>query len=197
MSKNGETLIHGVNGYVTIPNSVTSIGEWAFSGCSGLTSVTFMGNAPTTGASAFSYVNSSCVASVSPQSTGWGVAVGAKWNSLTLQYWTEVLPIVESDAEVSNVMETFSDKRLASQVRNTTEYTAFTAWVNGNNLYQPDVVANTNVATAYLLGAERLFENAPTVTVEEPAAADSAETMRFKVIPGDGTATKAFPRIRK
>ena len=97
-------------------------------------------------------------------------------------------------------METFSDKRLASQVRNTTEHTAFTAWVNGNNLYQPDVVANTNAAAAYLLGAERLFENAPettTVTVEEPAAADSAETMRFKVIPGDGTATKAFLRIRK
>ena len=220
MSKNGETLIHGVNGYVTIPNSVTSIGEMAFAGCSGLTSVTipdsvtnigdgafeycsgltnvtFMGNAPTIGASAFSYVNSSCVASVSPQSTGWGVAVGAKWNSLTLQYWPEVLTAAANDAEVGEIMETFSDKRLASQVRNTTEYTAFTAWVNGNNLYQPAVIANTNVATAYLLGAERLFENAPTVTVEESAAADSAETMRFKVIPGDGTATKAFLRIRK
>ena len=28
---------------VTIPGSVTSIGEWAFSGCTGLTSVTFEG----------------------------------------------------------------------------------------------------------------------------------------------------------
>ena len=35
------------------------------------------------------------------------------------------------------------------------------------------------------------------VTVEEPAAGDSAETMRFKVTPGDGTATRAFLRIRK
>ena len=37
----------------------------------------------------------------------------------------------------------------------------------------------------------------PTVTVEEPVAGDSAETMRFKVTPGDGTAPQAFLRIRK
>lgn len=37
----------------------------------------------------------------------------------------------------------------------------------------------------------------PTVTVEEPVAGDSAETMRFRVTPGDGTATRAFLRIRK
>ena len=37
----------------------------------------------------------------------------------------------------------------------------------------------------------------PTVTVDEPAAGDSAETMRFKVTLGDGTATRAFLRIRK
>ena len=35
------------------------------------------------------------------------------------------------------------------------------------------------------------------VTVEEPVAGDSAETMRFKVTPGDSTATRAFLRIRK
>ena len=37
----------------------------------------------------------------------------------------------------------------------------------------------------------------PTVTVDDPAAGDSAETMRFKVTPGDGTAPRAFLRIRK
>ena len=35
------------------------------------------------------------------------------------------------------------------------------------------------------------------VEVEEPVVGDSAETMRFKVTPGDGTAPKAFLRIRK
>ena len=40
LSKDGTRLIQGVNGDVTIGNGVTSIGERAFSGCSGLTSVT-------------------------------------------------------------------------------------------------------------------------------------------------------------
>ena len=124
------------------------------------------------------------------------------------------------------------------------------------------VVANTNVAVAYLLGAERLFENAPKVEISEveignvasgtsgtletenhgtmtvavavkdgdqPVAVDAEKvaamfeatgdlgdwngaakltpevviedgdgvTMRFKVTPGDGTAPRAFLRIRK
>ena len=46
LSKDGKTLIQGVNGDVTIPDSVTSIVENAFFGCSGLTSVT-IGNSVT------------------------------------------------------------------------------------------------------------------------------------------------------
>ena len=38
---------------VTIPNSVTSIGRWAFSGCSGLTSVTIGNSVTSIGSSAF------------------------------------------------------------------------------------------------------------------------------------------------
>ena len=40
LSKDGKTLIQGVNGDVTIPDGVTSIGDEAFAWCSGLTSVT-------------------------------------------------------------------------------------------------------------------------------------------------------------
>ena len=40
---------------VTIPNSVTSIGNWAFSGCSGLTSVTIGNSVTSIGDWAFSY----------------------------------------------------------------------------------------------------------------------------------------------
>ena len=40
LSKDGKTLVCGVNGDVTIPNTVTDIGSYAFSGFSGLTNVT-------------------------------------------------------------------------------------------------------------------------------------------------------------
>ena len=40
LSKDGRTLIFGVNGDVTISDSVVSIDDFAFQGCSGLTSVT-------------------------------------------------------------------------------------------------------------------------------------------------------------
>ena len=55
LSKDGKTLILGVNGDVTIPDSVTSIEDDAFSGCSGLTSVMIPDSVTSVGGSAFSY----------------------------------------------------------------------------------------------------------------------------------------------
>ena len=143
-----------------------------------------------------------------------------------------------------------------------TEYNAFKTWADGVKGVTGDalageaaVVANAHAAAAYLLGAERLFENEPTVEIGELAivdgesagttamtvavtvkdgesavAVDAAKVaamfeatgdlgdwtgaakltpmvtnsgtdasgkMTFVVIPGDGTATKAFFRIRK
>ena len=239
---------------VTIPASVTSIGSYAFYGCSGLTNVTFMGDAPVVGSSAFYSVASGCIASVSPKSTGWGVAAGEKWNGLALQHWPEVLPEAASDAEVGEIVATFADKALAEQIATVSEYDAFRSWVGDSNLYQPAVAANAHAAAAYLLGAERLFENKPTVEIGELEIADgdsagAAEmivsvtvrdgenpvkvaegkvaamfeatsdigdwngaakltptvevldgdgtAMRFKVKPGNDTATSSFLRIRR
>ena len=54
LTKDGTTLFQGVNGAVTIPHGVTSIGGHAFAGCSGLTGVTIPAGVTSIGSSAFS-----------------------------------------------------------------------------------------------------------------------------------------------
>ena len=53
----GESAFAGCSGLtsITIPDSVTSIDEYAFSGCSGLTSITIPGSVTSIGRSAFNY----------------------------------------------------------------------------------------------------------------------------------------------
>ena len=190
----------------------------------------------------------------------------------------EIIPEIAVDAvpeAVTNAIEAagFADVVAVKEAigGSAAEYAAFKAWagsVKGARSASGEasageevVVANTNAAAAYLLGAERLFENAPkvefgevsvgengtqgtggmegpgtainvavivrdgeetvkctaekvkemfeatsdlgdwngaakmssTVTVEE----SEGVTMRFKVVPGDGSAARAFLRIRK
>ena len=61
----------GPGGDVTIPNSVTTIGNWAFWNCSGLTSVYFQGNAPIAGFSMFEQAPLAKVYYL-PGTLGWG-----------------------------------------------------------------------------------------------------------------------------
>ncbi len=53
LSKDGKVLVRGVNGDITIPSGVTSIGMQAFSQCSGLTSISIPNSVTNIGNSAF------------------------------------------------------------------------------------------------------------------------------------------------
>jgi hypothetical protein len=53
LTKDGKTLICGINGNVTIPDGVTSIGDYAFAGCYGLASVTIPDGVTSIGCGAF------------------------------------------------------------------------------------------------------------------------------------------------
>ncbi|MCQ2367875.1 MAG: leucine-rich repeat protein [Kiritimatiellae bacterium] len=57
-SKDGKTVLLGVNGDVKIPDCVTSIGRSAFDGCNSLTSVTIPDSVTAIGSDAFSYCSS-------------------------------------------------------------------------------------------------------------------------------------------
>ena len=69
--------------YVTLPDGLTSIGDWAFSGCEGLTSVTIPNSVTSIGARAFSSCKGLTSVTIGNSVTeiGWGVFEGC--SSLT------------------------------------------------------------------------------------------------------------------
>ena len=73
---------------VKIPDSVMSIGSWAFQACRELKGVIFLGNAPTIDYGAFNGVPSYCTIYVQKNSTGWDCAIPGTWNGLKICYAT-------------------------------------------------------------------------------------------------------------
>lgn len=198
--------------------------------------------------------------------------VVAKVASTTFVITTAALiPPLDPTADAAAVNEAvdgvgFADATVKAAIGGSAaEYAAFRTWAEsvkntagsvhaGETAGEAEVVASPHAAAAYLLGAERLFENEPTVAIDELVVSDGesagttamivsatikdgdqtvtvdaskvaamfeatsdvtdwsgaakltpevvvedgeGEPMRFKVMPGDGTAPRAFLRIRK
>ena len=70
---------------VILPNSVTNVGYGAFSWCKSLQSVIFQTNAPMVGEDAFSNVSETCCAYVPANASGYDVDSDGKWQGLMLK----------------------------------------------------------------------------------------------------------------
>ena len=90
LSKDGTVLIQcpgGKTGSLVIPEGVTSIGDYAFSWCYGLSSVTFMGDAPTTmGSDVFADMSNDLIIYYQPGASGFDAE---PWQGLACEVWVE------------------------------------------------------------------------------------------------------------
>ena len=257
---------------VTMPDSVVSIADRVFWGCVGLQSVTIPNSVTSIGRSAFLfcyvtnvYVSIGDADRVKGLMAGSGIDVNAV---SFIEIDMDTLPKIVGDADAATVNATvdevgFADAAVKAAIGGiAAEYRAFKTWADGVKGAAGDapageaaVVANAHAAAAYLLGAERLFENEPTVEIGELAIAegesagttamtvavtvkdgdsavavsaakvaamfeatgdlgdwtgaakltptvttsgtDASGKMTFVVTPGDGTASKAFLRIKQ
>jgi hypothetical protein len=62
--------------YVLVPGNVTNIGDEAFSGCVNLTNITFLGDAPAVGTGVFMNVGSGATVYYLPGTSGWDTTLG-------------------------------------------------------------------------------------------------------------------------
>ncbi len=74
---------------ITIPDSLTSIGESAFQGCNGLTSVYFQGNAPSVGGT-YLFDGDNATIYYLPGTVGWGSTFAGRPTAL----WTLPYPLI-------------------------------------------------------------------------------------------------------
>ena len=95
----GEYAFDGCSGLasVTIPNSVTSIGKYAFYGCSGLTSVTIPNSVKSIGEYAFYYCSGLTSISIANSVTYIGRSAFSSCKSLTSVVIPEGVTTIESD----------------------------------------------------------------------------------------------------
>ena len=100
---------------------------------------------------------------------------------LSLIFPSDTIPQVDANAVPEVIAKSIDEAGIVNvdEVKATiggdaTKYMAFKSWAGNVAGGEAAVVANTNAAVAFLLGAERLFENAPTIEIDDFAVVTSA-----------------------
>jgi hypothetical protein len=91
---------------VTIPSSLTSIGDYVFYGCSKLTSITFEGNPPSAYSNSFPTSNTNLVGYYLPDNaTAWeAVITDGKWNGITMEKYVLETIVTYSDGSTKSFL---------------------------------------------------------------------------------------------
>ena len=174
----------GPSAFYTRPKKVVNIGYWVDSR---IVNIIFNGNAPIViGTRCF---NPDSTAYVRRGSTGWGVEIPGTWNGIRIEYLPDGMPEIDAGAAAAAVEEAITTAGFADEANvraaiggSAAEYRAFKSWagsvrgIAGSVAGEAEVIANTNAAAAYLLGAERLFANAPTIEFGEVEIATGVAT---------------------
>ncbi|RZO86602.1 MAG: hypothetical protein EVA58_03545 [Kiritimatiellaceae bacterium] len=113
---------------ITLPASVTSIGNRVFSYCSNLASITFLGDAPTVGSTIFRGVASSAKVYVLPAATGFGTT----FEGLPVETFT-LPPSIHAIAHHNdNLLITLNEGTSGITVEETADLTADN-WITNHN----------------------------------------------------------------
>ena len=103
----------------------------------------------------------------------WVEAVGAQDSARSepaIGKKTGEWPVATNKAEVAAALAGVADARLAEHVKTVAEYDDSLAWVEKAGLAPGAVNASAHAWPSYLLGAEALFEDEPTIELGMPTA---------------------------
>ena len=180
----GDRAFSGCSGLtsVTIPNSITSIGDYAFYGCRGLISVTIPNSVTSIGNSAFSGCSSLTSVTIPNSVTTIGEGAFYGCNNLMNVIIGSSVKVLEASAFAN-----------CTSIETITCYSMRPPTVNTDALYGLDYSTIVYVPADYLNTYQ--MHDAWGLYDVRPLGAKGTETTDIKVTPADKTAEVAWPQV--